>query len=168
MQPHMAADTSHNIDRHQRQSSRLWLNWVPRATFRDDSKRKAEVWSKNPHQVVPTLGQATHLCHIGPNFLAFASDSLWWKWMHTERQTIRCFPSIALYQQSCEEYKHQGKSSASYWIDPDGSGSINPFRVHCDMTGKIFNLYLNQHEEYIQAQTTSNTFLRVYRMTDCI
>uniref|UniRef100_A0A8C5H465 Contactin-associated protein-like 2 n=1 Tax=Gouania willdenowi TaxID=441366 RepID=A0A8C5H465_GOUWI len=39
----------------------------------------------------------------------------------------------SLYQQSCEEYKHQGKSSGSYWIDPDGSGSIAPFRVNCDM-----------------------------------
>nr|XP_046264880.1 contactin-associated protein-like 2b [Scatophagus argus] len=43
-----------------------------------------------------------------------------------------CHTSV--YQQSCEEYKHQGKSSGSYWIDPDGSGSISPFRVSCDMT----------------------------------
>lgn len=42
-----------------------------------------------------------------------------------------------MYQQSCEEYKHQGKSSGSYWIDPDGSGPIAPFRVSCDMTGEI-------------------------------
>uniref|UniRef100_A0A4W6C390 Contactin associated protein 2b n=1 Tax=Lates calcarifer TaxID=8187 RepID=A0A4W6C390_LATCA len=40
----------------------------------------------------------------------------------------------SMYQQSCEEYKHQGKNSGSYWIDPDGSGSIAPFRVNCDMT----------------------------------
>uniref|UniRef100_A0A3Q1BXR7 Contactin associated protein like 2b n=1 Tax=Amphiprion ocellaris TaxID=80972 RepID=A0A3Q1BXR7_AMPOC len=39
----------------------------------------------------------------------------------------------SLYQQSCVEYKHQGKSSGSYWIDPDGSGSIAPFRVNCEM-----------------------------------
>ncbi|XP_069029335.1 contactin-associated protein-like 2b [Embiotoca jacksoni] len=39
----------------------------------------------------------------------------------------------SLYQQSCEEYQHQGKSSGSYWIDPDGSGSLAPFRVSCDM-----------------------------------
>uniref|UniRef100_A0A669EDF5 Contactin associated protein 2b n=1 Tax=Oreochromis niloticus TaxID=8128 RepID=A0A669EDF5_ORENI len=62
----------------------------------------------------------------------------------------------SLYQQSCEEYKHQGKSSASYWIDPDGSGSINPFRVHCDMTGKIFNLYLN-HDVCVQKCLSSST-----------
>ncbi|XP_040027121.2 contactin-associated protein-like 2b [Gasterosteus aculeatus] len=39
----------------------------------------------------------------------------------------------SMYQQSCEEYKHQGKSSGNYWIDPDGSGFISPFRVTCDM-----------------------------------
>lgn len=156
MQPYMAADTSHNTERYQWQSLRskfLWLNWVPRVTFLDVSKRKAEVWSKSPHQVLPTLGQAAHLCHIGPNFLAFASDSM--VKMDAHRQTdYTLLPLIALYQQSCEEYKHQGKSSGSYWIDPDGSGSTTPFRVHCDMTGKIFNLYLNQHEEYIPAQIT--------------
>ncbi|XP_034038246.1 contactin-associated protein-like 2b [Thalassophryne amazonica] len=40
----------------------------------------------------------------------------------------------SMYQQSCEEYKHLKKSSGSYWIDPDGSGSVAPFRVTCDMT----------------------------------
>ncbi|KAG7453711.1 contactin-associated protein-like 2 [Solea senegalensis] len=40
----------------------------------------------------------------------------------------------SMYQQSCEEYKHQGRSSGSYWIDPDSSGPIAPFRVSCDMT----------------------------------
>ncbi|XP_076018406.1 contactin-associated protein-like 2b [Genypterus blacodes] len=39
-----------------------------------------------------------------------------------------------LYQQSCEEYKHQGRSPGIYWIDPDGSGPIAPFRVSCDFT----------------------------------
>uniref|UniRef100_A0A7N8WYI2 Contactin associated protein 2b n=1 Tax=Mastacembelus armatus TaxID=205130 RepID=A0A7N8WYI2_9TELE len=40
----------------------------------------------------------------------------------------------SMYQQSCEEYNHQGKSTGSYWIDPDGSGPIAPFRVSCEMT----------------------------------
>uniref|UniRef100_A0A665V3T6 Contactin-associated protein-like 2 n=1 Tax=Echeneis naucrates TaxID=173247 RepID=A0A665V3T6_ECHNA len=43
----------------------------------------------------------------------------------------------SMFQQSCEEYKHQGKSSGNYWIDPDGSGLIAPFSVNCDMTGEI-------------------------------
>ncbi|KAM9718673.1 contactin-associated protein-like 2b [Menidia menidia] len=43
----------------------------------------------------------------------------------------------ALYQQSCEEYHHRGKSSGSYWIDPDGSGPLAPFRVSCEMTDGV-------------------------------
>ncbi|XP_072219814.1 contactin-associated protein-like 2b [Leuresthes tenuis] len=43
----------------------------------------------------------------------------------------------SLYQQSCEEYKAKGKSSGGYWIDPDGSGSIAPFRVSCYMTEEM-------------------------------
>lgn len=41
---------------------------------------------------------------------------------------------MPLYQQSCEEYKLRGQSSGSYFIDPDGSGPIAPFRVSCEMT----------------------------------
>nr|XP_057930020.1 contactin-associated protein-like 2b isoform X1 [Doryrhamphus excisus] len=40
----------------------------------------------------------------------------------------------SMFQQSCEDYKHQGKTSGTYWIDPDGSGPIRPFKVMCDMT----------------------------------
>ncbi|XP_077580173.1 contactin-associated protein-like 2b isoform X1 [Stigmatopora nigra] len=40
----------------------------------------------------------------------------------------------SMFQQSCEDYKHQGKSSGIYWIDPDGSGAIEPFKVYCEMT----------------------------------
>uniref|UniRef100_A0A1A8QBP0 Contactin-associated protein-like 2 n=2 Tax=Nothobranchius TaxID=28779 RepID=A0A1A8QBP0_9TELE len=43
----------------------------------------------------------------------------------------------SLYPQSCEEYKHQGKSSGNYLIDPDGSGSIAPFGVACDIIEDI-------------------------------
>ncbi|XP_056149737.1 contactin-associated protein-like 2b [Lampris incognitus] len=42
-----------------------------------------------------------------------------------------CHTSV--YEQSCEEYKQLGKGSGSYWIDPDGSGPIPPFKVYCDM-----------------------------------
>ena len=42
----------------------------------------------------------------------------------------------AIYEPSCEAYKHQGRSSDSYWIDPDGSGPLSPFKVNCNMTGE--------------------------------
>ncbi|XP_033856004.3 contactin-associated protein-like 2 [Acipenser ruthenus] len=40
----------------------------------------------------------------------------------------------SIYEQSCEAYKHLGKTSDAYWIDPDGSGPLGPFKVHCNMT----------------------------------
>uniref|UniRef100_A0A8C7ZAU7 Contactin associated protein 2 n=1 Tax=Oryzias sinensis TaxID=183150 RepID=A0A8C7ZAU7_9TELE len=43
-----------------------------------------------------------------------------------------CHTSV--YEPSCEAYKHIGKSSDSYWIDPDGSGPLGPFKVNCNMT----------------------------------
>uniref|UniRef100_A0A6Q2WQP0 Contactin associated protein 2 n=1 Tax=Esox lucius TaxID=8010 RepID=A0A6Q2WQP0_ESOLU len=43
-----------------------------------------------------------------------------------------CHTSV--YEQSCEEYKHLGKTSGTYWIDPDGSGPVSPFKVNCNMT----------------------------------
>ncbi|XP_036374731.1 contactin-associated protein-like 2 isoform X2 [Megalops cyprinoides] len=43
-----------------------------------------------------------------------------------------CHTSV--YEQSCEAYKHLGRTSDTYWIDPDGSGPLGPFRVICNMT----------------------------------
>ncbi|XP_030623394.1 contactin-associated protein-like 2a [Chanos chanos] len=43
-----------------------------------------------------------------------------------------CHTSV--YEQSCEAYKHLGRTSDTYWIDPDGSGPLGPFKVNCDMT----------------------------------
>ncbi|XP_039609246.1 contactin-associated protein-like 2a [Polypterus senegalus] len=40
----------------------------------------------------------------------------------------------SIYEQSCEAYKHLGKTSDSYWIDPDGSGPLGHFKVYCNMT----------------------------------
>uniref|UniRef100_A0A452R7R4 Contactin associated protein like 3 n=1 Tax=Ursus americanus TaxID=9643 RepID=A0A452R7R4_URSAM len=39
-----------------------------------------------------------------------------------------------LYEQSCEAYKHRGESSGRYYIDPDGSGPLQPFPAFCNMT----------------------------------
>uniref|UniRef100_A0A672H7K4 Contactin associated protein 2 n=1 Tax=Salarias fasciatus TaxID=181472 RepID=A0A672H7K4_SALFA len=53
-----------------------------------------------------------------------------------------CHTSI--YEPSCEAYKHLGRSSDSYWIDPDGSGPLGPFKVNCNMTeDKVWTTVVN-------------------------
>ncbi|XP_076617877.1 contactin-associated protein-like 2a [Chaetodon auriga] len=53
-----------------------------------------------------------------------------------------CHTSI--YEPSCEAYKHLGRSSDSYWIDPDGSGPLGPFKVNCNMTeDKVWTTVMN-------------------------
>lgn len=43
----------------------------------------------------------------------------------------------AVYEQSCEAYKHRGNASGFYYIDSDGSGPLQPFLLYCNMTGKL-------------------------------
>uniref|UniRef100_A0AAR2JAD3 Contactin associated protein 2 n=1 Tax=Pygocentrus nattereri TaxID=42514 RepID=A0AAR2JAD3_PYGNA len=66
-----------------------------------------------------------------------------------------CHTSV--YEQSCEAYKHLGRSSDLYWIDPDGSGSLGPFKVICNMTERRTVLQLNYSAtmEQISAITSS-------------
>ncbi|KAK5877438.1 hypothetical protein CesoFtcFv8_024941 [Champsocephalus esox] len=53
-----------------------------------------------------------------------------------------CHTSI--YEPSCEAYKHRGRSSDTYWIDPDGSGPLGPFKVNCNMTeDKVWTTVMN-------------------------
>ncbi|XP_031439933.1 contactin-associated protein-like 2a isoform X2 [Clupea harengus] len=60
-----------------------------------------------------------------------------------------CHTSV--YEQSCEAYKHLGKTSDAYWIDPDGSGSLGPFKVICNMTeDKVWTTVMNN----LPSQTT--------------
>ncbi|KAK4817684.1 hypothetical protein QYF61_024913 [Mycteria americana] len=40
----------------------------------------------------------------------------------------------AIYEQSCEAYRHQGKMSGFFYIDSDGSGPLGPLRVFCNIT----------------------------------
>ncbi|KAM4556058.1 contactin-associated protein-like 4 [Fundulus diaphanus] len=40
----------------------------------------------------------------------------------------------AVYEQSCEAYKHNGNTSGYFYIDVDGSGPIKPQLVYCNMT----------------------------------
>ncbi|XP_036413819.1 contactin-associated protein-like 2a [Colossoma macropomum] len=60
-----------------------------------------------------------------------------------------CHTSV--YEQSCEAYKHLGRSSDLYWIDPDGSGPLGPFKVICNMTeDKVWTTVVNN----LPAQTS--------------
>uniref|UniRef100_A0AAV2LBU2 Contactin associated protein 2 n=1 Tax=Knipowitschia caucasica TaxID=637954 RepID=A0AAV2LBU2_KNICA len=53
-----------------------------------------------------------------------------------------CHTSI--YEPSCEAYKHLGRSSDTYWIDPDGSGPLSPFKVNCNMTDEnVWTIVMN-------------------------
>ncbi|XP_039646389.1 contactin-associated protein-like 2a isoform X1 [Perca fluviatilis] len=53
-----------------------------------------------------------------------------------------CHTSI--YEPSCEAYKHLGRSSDTYWIDPDGSGPLGPLKVNCNMTeDKVWTTVMN-------------------------
>ncbi|XP_029003188.1 contactin-associated protein-like 2a isoform X1 [Betta splendens] len=53
-----------------------------------------------------------------------------------------CHTSI--YEPSCEAYKHLGMSSDTYWVDPDGSGPLGPFKVSCNMTeDKVWTTVMN-------------------------
>ncbi|KAM4708715.1 contactin-associated protein-like 4 [Discoglossus pictus] len=39
-----------------------------------------------------------------------------------------------IYEQSCEAYKHKGNTSGFYFVDPDGSGPLEPYNVYCNMS----------------------------------
>ncbi|XP_074544491.1 contactin-associated protein-like 2 [Halichoeres trimaculatus] len=72
----------------------------------------------------------------------------------------------SMYQQSCEEYRHQGKGSGSYWIDPDGSGSIAPFRVSCDMTEeKVWTTLKNNLSPQTSVTSTDQDMRAVMQIT---
>ena len=51
----------------------------------------------------------------------------------------------ALYEQSCEVYRHQGNTAGFFYIDSDGSGPLGPFQVYCNITGKGVKFPLMLH-----------------------
>uniref|UniRef100_A0A6I8NKZ9 Contactin associated protein like 3 n=1 Tax=Ornithorhynchus anatinus TaxID=9258 RepID=A0A6I8NKZ9_ORNAN len=46
----------------------------------------------------------------------------------------------ALFEPSCEAYKHEGRGSGFYHIDADGSGPLDPLLVFCDMSDSAWTL----------------------------
>ncbi|NWW63601.1 CNTP2 protein, partial [Ifrita kowaldi] len=62
----------------------------------------------------------------------------------------------AIYELSCEAYKHLGKTSNYYWIDPDGSGTLGPLKVYCNMTeDKVWTTVY--HDLQMQTSVGSNS-----------
>uniref|UniRef100_A0A8C3VG75 Contactin associated protein 2 n=1 Tax=Catharus ustulatus TaxID=91951 RepID=A0A8C3VG75_CATUS len=62
----------------------------------------------------------------------------------------------SIYELSCEAYKHLGKTSNYYWIDPDGSGTLGPLKVYCNMTeDKVWTTVY--HDLQMQAAVGGNS-----------
>ena len=59
----------------------------------------------------------------------------------TYEDTFAFFFLTAIYEQSCEAYKHKGNTSGFYYIDADGSGPLEPFLLYCNMTGELINFH---------------------------
>uniref|UniRef100_A0A8C9V3J7 Contactin associated protein family member 3 n=1 Tax=Scleropages formosus TaxID=113540 RepID=A0A8C9V3J7_SCLFO len=64
-----------------------------------------------------------------------------------------CHSSI--YEQSCEAYKHKGKTSGFYFIDVDGSGPLNPQKVYCNMTDKTWMVIQHNNTELTKLKSSS-------------
>ncbi|XP_022446294.1 contactin-associated protein-like 5 isoform X1 [Delphinapterus leucas] len=54
----------------------------------------------------------------------------------------------SLYEQSCEVYRHHGNTAGFFYIDSDGSGTLGPFQVYCNITeDKIWTLVQHNNTE---------------------
>lgn len=69
---------------------------------------------------------------------------------HADADLIISLPAV--YEQSCEAYKHNGNTSGYFHIDVDGSGPIKPQLVYCNMTGDTDSLSLSPsgHHSVVQ------------------
>ncbi|XP_056149646.1 contactin-associated protein-like 4 [Lampris incognitus] len=64
-----------------------------------------------------------------------------------------CHSSI--YEQSCEAYKYRGNASGHYYIDVDGSGSIKPQLIYCNMTDTTWMVIPHNNTELTRLQPSS-------------
>ncbi|XP_028660673.1 contactin-associated protein-like 5 [Erpetoichthys calabaricus] len=61
----------------------------------------------------------------------------------------------ALYEQSCEAYKHKGNTSGLYYIDLDGSGQQRPLLIYCNMTEKTWTVVQHNNTELTKLKGSS-------------
>ncbi|XP_048390046.1 contactin-associated protein-like 5 isoform X2 [Stegostoma tigrinum] len=63
----------------------------------------------------------------------------------------------SLYEKSCEAYRHKGRMSDFFSIDPDGSGSLEPLLVYCNMTeDKTWTVTQHNNTELTKVQGSSS------------
>ncbi|KAG8596005.1 hypothetical protein GDO81_001704, partial [Engystomops pustulosus] len=59
------------------------------------------------------------------------------------------------YEQSCEAYKYKGNSSGFFYIDSDGSGSLEPFLVYCNMTDTAISVLHHNNTELNKVKSSN-------------
>ncbi|EGV91761.1 Contactin-associated protein-like 4, partial [Cricetulus griseus] len=60
----------------------------------------------------------------------------------------------AVYEQSCEAYKHRGNASGFYYIDSDGSGPLQPFLLYCNMTETAWTIIQHNGSDLMRVRNT--------------
>uniref|UniRef100_A0A671NE08 Contactin-associated protein-like 4 n=1 Tax=Sinocyclocheilus anshuiensis TaxID=1608454 RepID=A0A671NE08_9TELE len=61
----------------------------------------------------------------------------------------------AIYEASCEAYKHKGNTSGFYYIDVDGSGPIKPQLIYCNMSDKAWMVIQHNNTELTKLKVSS-------------
>uniref|UniRef100_A0A3Q2YA91 Contactin-associated protein-like 4 n=1 Tax=Hippocampus comes TaxID=109280 RepID=A0A3Q2YA91_HIPCM len=59
------------------------------------------------------------------------------------------------YEQSCEAYKHKGRTSGHYYVDVDGSGPIKPQLVYCNMSDRAWIVIKHNNTELTTLQSSA-------------
>ncbi|XP_029394544.1 contactin-associated protein like 5-2 [Mus pahari] len=92
-----------------------------------------------------------HCAQTWTNFYCNCSD--------TGYTGATCHDSI--YEQSCEVYRHRGKTAGFFYIDSDGSGPLRPLQVYCNVTeDKIWMTVQHNNTEltWVQSSDTEKPY----------
>eukprot|EP00072_Mus_musculus_P051250 XP_006529658.3 PREDICTED: contactin-associated protein like 5-2 isoform X2 [Mus musculus] len=68
----------------------------------------------------------------------------------------------AIYEQSCEVYRHRGNTAGYFYVDSDGSGPLRPLQVYCNVTeDKIWMTVQHNNTEltWIQGSNTEKPYV---------
>uniref|UniRef100_A0A8C9ZKY9 Contactin associated protein like 3 n=1 Tax=Sander lucioperca TaxID=283035 RepID=A0A8C9ZKY9_SANLU len=100
-------------------SGRAPLELSAGSALNDGQWHSVELISRQGHLTVSVDEGEGATAHASPPFLVTTGSQLFFG---------------AIFEQSCEAYKHKGNMSGYYYIDVDGSGHIRPQLIYCDMT----------------------------------